>query len=750
MTRSVKVKAEETANQIFVRRSMKLLISPKRKTSGIHPTEAPAEQMYVASFVKNVESVGYSVSEELIQACAQLTLSELSELNFEVLAALRTACGAHREFKPMYPNFPKEVMGMSEARLYLNAFVHYITDGKLFPDSKKNPRPQLKEGVRLKMLNLGTQQEFERIFMRLVGSNTSISPEDKDDVAWFIKHYGDEIDLLVPPVIPHRETKAFVCAKLIEHTSRARQRVPALCDTATDVLRLAVALSNGDVSLAEKVKFRKFSRPERRMLLTTLEAQKNHVEDMLRWKGRWIRLGERLHPGEMTSRFPKSAEAFNVLRNDLPAHTFNSKLESALERKDISEVISMLKTRPGDFARRLDHVLRLAGSVDSASGEVRSNLAGSYGDSNADTSGAWSDSCLSDLSHETSGESDLVLAEFDKVAARVSTPLLLQLVQHFKTRNDLRDVRVFLPKGQIAKAQAIPNKLPKLDPSVCEFAVSVCTKPLVDKFKILPRLGKCYVDPELKNYLVPFSQRSASKSLRTTSRGSRLRLPDADVLRFFIWWKNGRFRTDLDLSAVMFKEDFTYQTVVSFYNLKDFGGCHSGDVVDAPNGACEFIDISRKSCLEQGVRYVAMVVNSYTLQPYCDLPECFAGWMARKQPNSGEIFEAKTVQDKVDLAANMQIAIPAIFDLKEKQVIWADLCLTKWPYWYNTVASNLWGIQLTLKSMLHLNKPNMYDLFKMHAELRGELVDNEKDADKVYSVANGTPFDLTMIGTELL
>ena len=36
-----------------------------------------------------------------------------------------------------------------------------------------------------------------------------------------------------------------------------------------------------------------------------------------------------------------------------------------------------------------------------------------------------------------------------------------------------------------------------------------------------------------------------------------------------------------------------------------------------------------------------MCLSSYTQQAYCDLPECFAGWMARQQPNSGEIFEPK-------------------------------------------------------------------------------------------------------------
>ena len=45
--------------------------------------------------------------------------------------------------------------------------------------------------------------------------------------------------------------------------------------------------------------------------------------------------------------------------------------------------------------------------------------------------------------------------------------------------------------------------------------------------------------------------------------------------------------------------------------------------------------------LEKNIRYVVMSLTSYTQQPYCNLPECFAGWMAREKPESGEIYETQ-------------------------------------------------------------------------------------------------------------
>src|SRR5262249_2039169 len=197
----------------------------------------------------------------------------------------------------------------------------------------------------------------------------------------------------------------------------------------------------------------------------------------------------------------------------------------------------------------------------------------------------------------------------------------------------------FSRRGGGAGSPAPPGPPPPLRAGVAVELAAACEQALLDRFAKLPPLGACYLDERLKSYLVPFSQRSASKSLRTLVRGSRLPLPDCTTLRFFVWWKNGRSRVDIDLSAAMDDGGYKYVSTLSYYNLKDFGAHHSGDIVDAPKGAAEFIDIDIAKCLERKVRYVVMCLNSFTEQPYCDLPECFAGWMARQHPNSGEVFE---------------------------------------------------------------------------------------------------------------
>jgi len=125
--------------------------------------------------------------------------------------------------------------------------------------------------------------------------------------------------------------------------------------------------------------------------------------------------------------------------------------------------------------------------------------------------------------------------------------------------------------------------------------------------------------------------------------------------------------------------------------------------------------------------------------------------MMRKKPGSGEAFEPKTVSNKIDVAADTQIAIPVILDLVERTVIWTDLALTSHPQYHNNVEGNQKGMVLIGKAMTSLRKPDLYQLFMMHAKARGELVDAADQADTVYAVDQGiTPFEIERIMAEYL
>lgn len=684
-------------NTIYVRRLRKVYL--KEGTNQLSAGVA-------AALLKNIESLGFAFSEQLLQRVRTLSVEKLDSFYKSLVKDLQELAGAHRPFKPLYPNFPIQVMELSEAELYLNAFFHYLT--QKLPTYQQHERPPLNESTKVRLIDLGTKEDFESIFTMMAGAKTSLSIQDKQDLAWFVTQYRDDIQRLLPATIPSKENLALIGAQLVRHTALAEAFLGEKIKTPTDVLRLAVALSDGDVSLAEPVKFKSFKRGERKLMLSFLERSGDPTEDMLRWKEPWKRLGERLHPGDFAGKFPKTYVAFNVLRNDLPYVTFNRKLEKHLLNGEVNQVIEMLTSRPGDLARRLDHLLRLSEGA------------------------------------------ALIDTFFCPLAARVSTPVLLQIHTHFTHRSAKGDLRVFFPKGDVAKIYARPDELKPLSPEIAGQVCKVCEEVLVSRFSSLPQLGKCYLDPALKDYLVPFSQRSASKSLRTLVRGSRLPMPEGNIIRFFLWWKNGSSQADIDLSAALYDDRFNFVDVVSYYNLKNFGGHHSGDIVDAPNGAAEFIDIDIAKTVAGKVRYVVMSLNSFTEQPYCDLPECFAGWMSRQKAGSGEVFEPKTVVDKVDLAANTRICLPAIFDLIERKIIWCDISLKNGPS-YNNVHTNLSGVSLMLRAMNSARKTDLHTLFGLHIKARGERVAEKESADRVFAVTEGvTPYDLDLIASDYL
>lgn len=707
----------------------------------------------VATFNRNLISLGFVCSQELSGTLAGLSEEALGSLYHQVVPILKKMTGAHRTFNPMYPNFPRQVMEASDLELYLNAITHYwmaairdlaqgqprLFGGPLMEGATSSPAPVEtlnvplqwlpeyevekreclpEEEVSLKVIGLGSDADFWKVFTRLVGSNGSLAESDKAIVQWFVDNRRDNILFFLPPAIPQKENLTLLVGSLLQHEIPT-YLIPYL-KTATDVLRVAVVMSGGDVSLATPGKFRRFKRTERRFLLDAMEAIPAVTEDMLRRPEVWKRLGRELRPGDYAKRYPKTLKAFDVIRNDEPFPTFNSKVEAGLIRQDVATVTDLLKTRPGEFARRFDHLLRTSGE-----------------------------------------QAEVAVKGFMDVAHKVSTPVLLQVYAHFKNRDRVKNHRAFFPKGSVAKVQVVEETLPPLPPvnmaaeeALDKYIAGIVRETLVKRFRSLPSLGEVYVDEALRTQNVPFAQRSASKVLRTISRGSRLALPGCDTLRFFVWWKEPEGqRTDIDLAAVFFSDDWKRMGDVSYYNLKEWGSAHSGDITSAPNGAAEFIDLHMPTVREKGVRFVSMVIYSFTQQAFKDLPECFAGWMARQKVQSGEIFEARTAQDKIDIAGDTTVNIPLIIDLQERQVVWADIAL-KNRNAINNSRKNGESLVLMGKAVTGLVKPTLYDLFDMHAEARGTGRCSEStrsQADTVFSLHDGiTPFDADRIMSEFM
>jgi hypothetical protein len=694
-----------TLPQLYLHRDRVFIIS--KNDAGY--TSAPVLPYHLATTLGNLLKLGYTLSPHLMVTMGGLPRDQFVALVLELIEKLKVIRGAHRRYQPMYPNFPEQVLEASEAELIINQVLHYWFG--LVPEYIEEARAplELPPLEQVTVLELGTSAQFLDIPRLLLASKSSISASEKEELEWFFQIFKNDSVRFLPEQIPFKENVATVAGLVLKYTTLEPETLTPYIKNATDVLRIAAALSGGDVSLAKPTKFRSFKRKERRLLLALLEAQPNRLEDASRYPEQWKRLAHGLHVGEMKGRYPGAYQALALIRSGAPDETYNSLIETALARGDTATALFRAVQRPGDFARRLDHLLRLAPSY-----EKRQNI----------------------------------LGEFDEVAEKVSTPVLLQLLSHFRHRPTAPEFRAFFPKGDLAKLKVLPNTVLEIPEWVCDTVVQICRRTLITRFGELPPLGAVYVDPALAGYAVPLSARSASKSLRTLTRGSRIPFPGkARTIRFFLWWKEGKWadgtatgRVDIDLSTILFDADWKQVTRLYYGNQRvpEYGLYHSGDITSAPKGACEFIDLDLDRAIKAGARYALMSVNGYTEQNFAALPECYAGWMLRDEPQSGAIFEPSTVQDKVDLAAEANIAIPVILDLADRKLIWTDLALKRNLEAVNNIDTNRRSLNLLARAMAEVRRPDLYELFSLHAAARGERVTDPARAETIFGTSTGT------------
>lgn len=703
-------------DKILLRRKHSVMFEP----ADMAYEQSKTEKALVISGLKNVQVLGFTFSKELLEKAFHFTRDEFTAFYGFLIPALKELVGADVTYNPMYPNFPQQVAEASDIELFINAIVHYWSFGTLMPEYEKNERLPLIDDNKMAVLSVGNHDDLMTIFTNLVESKTSISEQDKEDIETIVLACPDYTAYL-PDTIPLKENVAFVGKLIIEKAPiKSADSISKYFKTATDVLRLVTALSDGDISLASKTKYRNLRRVERRMIMDLLAGCGNITEDLFRYQYEWIRVAEILHPFEYKkAKYNNVNAAFNTLRNEKKPLMFAGKVQAAITAKDMREAATLLKARPGEFARQLDKLIRDADNP------------------------------------------NYIVNCFKEVATEISTPVLLQVRQHFigRMENNNQPVRVFFPKGNLAKAMVIKNELPEINSNVCKNVARICREALIEQYKEKDFLGKVYIDEDFKNYLVPFSQRSASKAVKTIVRGSKLPIKeDATAVRGFIWWTNtndarndwDEDRVDIDLSATIYDENWQYVDRVSYTQLHSakYRAYHSGDITNGGNvngdGVAEFIDVEIDAVAKNAGRYIAFQVYSFTHQNFSTLPNCRFGWMEREDVNSGEIFEPKTVEMKIDLTADSTVAIPVIFDCVERKFIWCDMNLQNASsrFYGNNLESNLHGVTATCYGLTHLNKANIYDLIMMNAIARGSIVTDRNEADIIFSNDTTVPYEI--------
>lgn len=649
-----------------------------------------------------------------------------------------------------------------------------------FKPSKKHLPPRTKEAVRFKLLDVGDNLDAaaRALVLGFCERTQAMSPDDKDALVTVVRDYRERVLPWLPEKIAVRENVAWIFGTLFQLCAADAVLAVArrFLTTATDVLRLIAVYSGADASLqhqtvykvAERVagpervveperwwgyiakqlglattgakklqvavamksyrfKVGKLRRPMRRALLALLDgmAADRLIEDMLRHQSSWVWVGEFLHPHEYARRFPTMARGFQIVRGKAPDgtlapafQTYYGKLAAAAEAHDAAAMVALLRERPGELARRFDHVLRIAGDDAAAVAAV--------------------------------------MAAFEASAGGFATPVLLTLRSILPTRVRPAKPRVYWPKGAVATGYAAEDTRPALRADVIASARKQIDGELVRRFAAKPAYPTALLDAALRDIIVPFNERTASRAAIALPRGSRVAVPRSKLVRMFLHWcepQKGGQTTDIDLSVGFYDAAWQYLGVCSYYQLK-WGdvATSSGDLRGGPfpDGATEFVDVDRAQAEAAGVRYAVMVVNNYAGMTFTDLERGFAGLMLRDDAR-GKQFDPRTVALRFDLAGDNGVFMPLVFDLADDTMHWLDV-YAKGGFEFNNVATSNKAITTVCPNLISYFgsgvRPSMFELAALHAAARTRRVVVREPASVVQYVRaadEGVPSFLSRI-----
>jgi len=523
-----------------------------------------------------------------------------------------------------------------------------------------------------KTLNLGDslESEIKRYSQILLESSIPLSETDMS----FLELMMTNISLDFEPNIKVKEILA------IWNYHKVSKGLSGKFPTLTDILRFAVKVSGGDVTLATKTKFKNFKRKYRREVFEAINRlsvdNPGFIVDCHMHGEVWKRLGEKLHPHE--SKYESVKKLFMEIRGetqDFPS--LNSRQEKAFtgSKKDIIEFYSKY---PSLLGRNLDRVLR---------------------------------------TYE-----DIEVKDLKKIFESFSSKVIISAIQRLENRD--ADLDLYVTKG--GKIWLDKNREVKsISASKIKATVQALKQELSNRSE---GYSNVILSQELEEVAVPLTDKLKPKGIGVYPIGSITKIDNAntDLIRFFIYWHQSSVRTDYDLSCLFLDKDYKEIGQVSYTNLSALGAKHSGDFTSAPDGASEFIDLPLKN-VPKNVKYVLPQVNKFAGESFDEVKEVFFGYMERNVNDNGNLFEPKSVKIKSEITGTSQVVYPVVFvrDGDSFYSKWIHLNLNSRSF-VGTVERNSATSSDLVKSIVEKKYFTVKDLVECHKSAKTKTVDNIK------------------------
>ena len=422
---------------------------------------------------------------------------------------------------------------------------------------------------------------------------------------------------------------------------------------------------------------------------TQLSAEQA-AENMNPKRGMWVRMIRALRLAEYSHKngMEHLAEILDVFyRQDYS--TWQGRVDKARLQNDADKTLSLLKERPGLFARCLFASMLRFGS-------------------------------------------DKVLTAFNEIADRLPARLLLSLGNAAESYFDPKETRLARPiTGVTHKIEA--NKLLALynddtRKAMVADVMNIYKNSMIRRFSAQKTDTKTvYIDHALYN--IPVSVGDRATTIQDTScalMGTRFPI-EGDTVRLFMQWGKGlpAQHLDMDLScSISLPNDEVAECV--YYNLTCTGAKHSGDIRSIPDmvGTAEYVELSIPELQEAQAKYVTFTCNAYSCGSLS--PNLVVGWMNSAYPmtvseEKGVAYDPSCVQHMVRISeGNLTKGLVfGVLDVARREIIWLEMPFT---------AQTLRGANsASVEALLH----------KLEAKLSvGELVEMKAKAQNLTIVAS--------------
>lgn len=567
----------------------------------------------LGTITANLAYYGYTLSKKAYQVLINMTDDEATAWWANVDVMLKELTGDNRDMDRfvVYKNFPKEVLEMSECEYWIKQIFMYLGFPKDLFTEEELDREEMNEKLSLKVLHLANKDSLVNIL-----NNLLLSP-----VAWTEEQFKNVLALMVNV----KESVDFSSIKFKENLINLlkvglKEDIFIPLSSATDILRLATGLSDGDITLNENSRFVNFKRKVRRQLLEMLEKTSNLEDDLTRYKGKWKRLFEKLHPSDY--KLPRVNDAYDKLYNN-KLKSFNSKIEAYIDAGDV-KVFGPLASRPGEFMRRLNKLITVFGMT----------------------------------------AADNFISILDKLTVHQ----LLKIRKYLETVND-RKFKTIAPKGNWTKLQILPNDV-NIDSNIQGKILNSINEVLRTKFDI-----KVKLDESAKNVKLQTNE----SDLTPYGRGTVFNIPEnIKFIRTASYWKKvDRHTTWYDNGWNFFNENWYNEGTCCWNatNFKSGSSIFSGDPVNSTEmkgRACQMVDLYIDKLVAKGIRYAVWNVLCYSKESFNKAEDVFAALQWGEDPQKGKLFEPSRCQLAFPIKGDNLTKYVAYIDLVERKLVYMD------------------------------------------------------------------------------